>query len=91
MKRKIRNKKQRLSASSHYCFIFHFTAGSAAEKGYFGPWRQCKLLLYGRERCGQGVSRFQPVCELISPIFTTSNLLQQLYKSPPISNKLKFF
>ncbi|CAK9826258.1 hypothetical protein ANTRET_LOCUS4135 [Anthophora retusa] len=38
-----------------------FTAGSAAEKGYFGPWRQCKLLLYGRERCGQGVSRFQPV------------------------------
>ncbi|XP_031834728.1 uncharacterized protein LOC116427938 [Nomia melanderi] len=36
-------------------------AGSAAEKGYFGPWRQCKLLLYGRERCGQGVSRFQPV------------------------------
>ncbi|XP_076303674.1 uncharacterized protein LOC143221901 [Lasioglossum baleicum] len=36
-------------------------AGSAAEKGYFGPWRQCKLLLYGRERCDQGVSRFQPV------------------------------
>ncbi|KAG7206361.1 hypothetical protein KM043_003730 [Ampulex compressa] len=36
-------------------------AGTAAEKGYFGPWRQCKLLLYGRERCGQGVSRFQPV------------------------------
>ncbi|KAF7388474.1 hypothetical protein HZH68_012416 [Vespula germanica] len=36
-------------------------AGTAAEKGYFGPWRQCKFLLYGRERCGQGVSRFQPV------------------------------
>ncbi|XP_025262751.1 uncharacterized protein LOC105251270 [Camponotus floridanus] len=36
-------------------------AGTAAEKGYFGPWRQCKLLLYGREWCGQNVSRFQPV------------------------------
>ncbi|XP_012059402.1 PREDICTED: uncharacterized protein LOC105622595 [Atta cephalotes] len=36
-------------------------AGTAAEKGYFGPWRQCKLLLYGREWCGQSVSRFQPV------------------------------
>ncbi|KAI4473603.1 hypothetical protein M0804_015264, partial [Polistes exclamans] len=35
--------------------------GSAAESGYFGPWRQCKILLYQRERCGQGVSRFQPV------------------------------
>jgi len=32
-------------------------------KGYFGPWRQCKYLLYGREWCGQSVSRFQPVCE----------------------------
>ncbi|XP_046622948.1 uncharacterized protein LOC124306370 isoform X1 [Neodiprion virginianus] len=36
-------------------------AGSAAENGYFGPWRQCKQLLYGRERCGSAVSRFQPV------------------------------
>ncbi|GAB1862003.1 hypothetical protein CAJAP_03082 [Camponotus japonicus] len=36
-------------------------AGTATEKGYFGPWRQCKLLLYGREWCGQNVSRFQPV------------------------------
>ncbi|KYQ55848.1 hypothetical protein ALC60_05129 [Trachymyrmex zeteki] len=36
-------------------------AGTAAENGYFGPWRQCKLLLYGREWCGQSVSRFQPV------------------------------
>ncbi|XP_044578828.1 uncharacterized protein LOC123261309 isoform X1 [Cotesia glomerata] len=35
--------------------------GISAEKGYFGPWRQCKLLLYNRERCGTGVSRFQPV------------------------------
>ncbi|KAK2579759.1 hypothetical protein KPH14_011098 [Odynerus spinipes] len=40
---------------------FNNPDGTAAEKGYFGPWRQCKLLLYGRERCGQGVSRFQPV------------------------------
>ncbi|KAK0175807.1 hypothetical protein PV328_000010 [Microctonus aethiopoides] len=36
-------------------------AGTTAERGYFGPWRQCKILLYNRERCGQGVSRFQPV------------------------------
>ncbi|XP_043274157.1 uncharacterized protein [Venturia canescens] len=36
-------------------------AGNAAENGYFGPWRQCKLLLYGRERCEQGSSRFRPV------------------------------
>ncbi|XP_046746726.1 uncharacterized protein LOC124411571 isoform X2 [Diprion similis] len=35
--------------------------GTAAENGYFGPWRQCKQLLYGRERCGTAVSRFQPV------------------------------
>lgn len=36
-------------------------AGSGTERGYFGPWRQCKYLLYGREKCGQGVSRFKPV------------------------------
>ncbi|XP_012282288.1 uncharacterized protein LOC105700722 [Orussus abietinus] len=36
-------------------------AGPGAENGYFGPWRQCKLLLYGRERCGHDVSRFEPV------------------------------
>lgn len=36
-------------------------AGSAAESGYFGPWRQCKQFLYGRERCGPAASRFQPV------------------------------
>lgn len=47
-------------------FISVVTAGTAAEKGYFGPWRQCKLLLYGREWCGQSVSRFQPVCK--SPV-----------------------
>lgn len=42
------------------------TAGTAAEKGYFGPWRQCKFLLYGREWCGQNnISRFQPVCEFL--------------------------
>lgn len=44
-------------------FLPFVTAGTAAEKGYFGPWRQCKMLLYGREWCGQNVSRFQPVCE----------------------------
>lgn len=40
-----------------------FTAGTAVERGYFGPWRTCKILLYNRERCGQNVSRFQPVCK----------------------------
>lgn len=40
---------------------FYISAGNAAENGYFGPWRQCKLLLYGRERCEQGNSRFRPV------------------------------
>ncbi|KAL7286589.1 hypothetical protein TKK_0019216 [Trichogramma kaykai] len=36
-------------------------AGTATETGYFGPWRQCKYLLYGRERCGQGVTRLKPL------------------------------
>ncbi|CAG5104180.1 Protein of unknown function [Cotesia congregata] len=47
-----------------YCItqcMLHLRTGISAEKGYFGPWRQCKLLLYNRERCGTGVSRFQPV------------------------------
>ncbi|KAF4531482.1 hypothetical protein B566_EDAN004254 [Ephemera danica] len=41
-----------------------FTNGPGAERGYFGPWRVCKRLLYDREKCGTGgssVSRFQPV------------------------------
>lgn len=30
------------------------------EKGYFGPWRTCKILLYHRERCGNNDSKFRP-------------------------------
>ncbi|XP_018570466.1 uncharacterized protein LOC108910368, partial [Anoplophora glabripennis] len=33
--------------------------GFGDEKGYFGPWRTCKLLLYNRERCGKDASRFK--------------------------------
>lgn len=33
--------------------------GPSAEKGYFGPWRTCKQLLYHRERCGKDESRFR--------------------------------
>lgn len=29
------------------------------DRGYFGPWQKCQQLNY-RERCGEGVGRFQP-------------------------------
>ncbi|XP_044254672.1 uncharacterized protein LOC123005119 [Tribolium madens] len=29
------------------------------ERGYFGPWKTCKLLLYNRERCGNDSSNFK--------------------------------
>ncbi|EFA01532.2 uncharacterized protein LOC656681 [Tribolium castaneum] len=29
------------------------------ERGYFGPWKTCKLLLYNRERCGNDSSNFR--------------------------------
>ncbi|XP_050298093.1 uncharacterized protein LOC126737297 [Anthonomus grandis grandis] len=29
-------------------------------RGYFGPWKTCKLLLYNRENCEEGASRFRP-------------------------------
>ncbi|KAJ3631335.1 hypothetical protein MTP99_012469 [Tenebrio molitor] len=34
-------------------------AGPGEERGYFGPWKTCKLLLYNRERCGKDSSRFR--------------------------------
>lgn len=37
------------------------TGSYGDEKGYFGPWRTCKLLLYHRERCGKDDARFRPV------------------------------
>ncbi|CAG9762436.1 unnamed protein product [Ceutorhynchus assimilis] len=33
--------------------------GGGDDNGYFGPWKTCKLLLYNRERCEEGVSRFK--------------------------------
>lgn len=36
------------------------TRGGGEDNGYFGPWKTCKLLLYHRERCEEGVSRFRP-------------------------------
>lgn len=33
--------------------------GGGGDGGYFGPWKTCKLLLYNRERCEQGASRFK--------------------------------
>ncbi|XP_017768407.1 PREDICTED: uncharacterized protein LOC108556708 isoform X2 [Nicrophorus vespilloides] len=38
----------------------YFDSSSGDEKGYFGPWKTCKLLLYHRERCGKDDSRFRP-------------------------------
>lgn len=32
--------------------------GYQAERGYFGPWKVCKILNYGRVMCGNS-SRFQ--------------------------------
>ncbi|XP_060530507.1 uncharacterized protein LOC132704503 [Cylas formicarius] len=34
--------------------------GSDSEKGYFGPWKTCKWLLYNREKCGWDSTRFKP-------------------------------
>lgn len=34
--------------------------GHGEDRGYFGPWKTCKLLLYNRERCGKDASRFRP-------------------------------
>uniref|UniRef100_A0AAR5Q8Z7 MARVEL domain-containing protein n=2 Tax=Dendroctonus ponderosae TaxID=77166 RepID=A0AAR5Q8Z7_DENPD len=33
--------------------------GVGDDNGYFGPWKTCKFLLYNRERCEEGVSRFR--------------------------------
>ncbi|XP_023318106.1 uncharacterized protein LOC106650594 isoform X2 [Trichogramma pretiosum] len=44
-----------------WAYFHNPDAGTATETGYFGPWRQCKYLLYGRERCGQGVTRLKPL------------------------------
>ncbi|KAF7284839.1 hypothetical protein GWI33_021482 [Rhynchophorus ferrugineus] len=33
--------------------------GGGDDRGYFGPWKTCKLLLYNRERCDKDVSRFR--------------------------------
>ncbi|XP_059490256.1 uncharacterized protein LOC132205304 [Neocloeon triangulifer] len=40
---------------------FGFGINKASEKGYFGPWKVCQELLYGRERCGTAISSFQPI------------------------------
>ncbi|XP_063911673.1 uncharacterized protein LOC135128637 [Zophobas morio] len=34
--------------------------GSDEERGYFGPWKTCKLRLYNRVWCGAETSRFRP-------------------------------
>ncbi|XP_015593208.1 uncharacterized protein LOC107266826 [Cephus cinctus] len=49
------------TATPQWGYFSNPDAGSVFEKGYFGPWRQCKFLEYSRERCGHNVSRFQPV------------------------------
>lgn len=33
--------------------------GYSSERGYFGPWKVCKTLNYGREVCGDQFSRFR--------------------------------
>lgn len=42
-----------------YILIFFISGRFGDEKGYFGPWKTCKLLLYNRERCGRDESRFK--------------------------------
>lgn len=44
--------------------MYVFVSGREDDRGYFGPWKTCKLLLYNRERCGEGVSRFQATGKL---------------------------
>ncbi|OXU21123.1 hypothetical protein TSAR_003233, partial [Trichomalopsis sarcophagae] len=44
-----------------WAYFHNPDAATTTERGYFGPWRQCKYLLYGRERCGQGVTRLKPM------------------------------
>lgn len=34
--------------------------GWEADRGYFGPWKVCKILSYGREICGREDFRFRP-------------------------------
>lgn len=34
--------------------------GWEADRGYFGPWKVCKVLSYGREICGREDFRFRP-------------------------------
>ncbi|XP_058793794.1 uncharacterized protein LOC131665734 isoform X2 [Phymastichus coffea] len=41
--------------------LLQLAVSTATERGYFGPWRQCKYMLYGRERCGPGVTRLKPM------------------------------
>lgn len=33
--------------------------GYSSERGYFGPWKVCKTLNYGREVCGEQFTRFR--------------------------------
>ncbi|XP_019870455.1 uncharacterized protein LOC109598985 isoform X2 [Aethina tumida] len=39
---------------------FDTPVGPGEERGYFGPWKTCKLLLYNRVKCGNDASRFHP-------------------------------
>lgn len=64
----------------HVLFFF-VTAGNGAESGYFGPWRTCKYLQYGRERCGRDESRFRP---------SSKQLLSRFSRSTELSSILAF-
>jgi hypothetical protein len=55
-----------------FCVSAGFGSGinKASEKGYFGPWKVCQELLYGRERCGTSISSFQPIGESLFALIT---------------------
>ncbi|CAB3379395.1 Hypothetical predicted protein [Cloeon dipterum] len=40
---------------------FGYGVNKGGERGYFGPWKVCQELLYGREKCGTAISQFRPI------------------------------
>jgi hypothetical protein len=60
-------------------FLFFVAAigegyNSVSEKGYFGPWKVCQELLYGREKCGSSVGAsivsFRPIGKFLHFIYS---------------------
>jgi len=70
---------------------FGFGFNKASEKGYFGPWKVCQELLYGREKCGTAISTFQPIGKLfffaiITPL-VKQNVPEYIPRCPELEQK----